>query len=136
LADRSVKDAFAKEADVPMVRVLLGGLPTSLHRAVSGAIRSQIDIEVVGVAIQPTALLLAAGELRPDVVVVGMVGGGLPGIASHLLDQYPHITVLAIAPDGRQGLIYALRPQVERIDTSSTAELLRTIRAAGRPRPD
>jgi hypothetical protein len=44
--------------------------------------------------------------------------------------------VLAIAPDGRQGLIYALRPRVEPIDTSSTAELLRTIRAAGRPRPD
>jgi chemotaxis response regulator CheB len=121
---------------VPMVRVLLGGLPTLLHHAVSGAIHSQIDIEVVGVAIQPTALLLAAGELRPDVVVVGTVGGDLPGVASHLVDQYPHITVLAIAPDGRQGLIYALRPQVERIDTSSTAELLRTIRAAGRPRPD
>ena len=121
---------------MPLVRVLLGCLPTSLQGAVSAAVRSQIDIEVVGVAIQPTALLLAAGELRPDVVVVGMDCGGLPGVASHLVDQYPDLTVLAVSPDGRHALGYAVHERVERVDTSSPAELVHAIRFAGQPRAD
>lgn len=118
------------------VRVLLGDLPTELYNAVSKAIHSQVDIEVVGVAIQPAELLLAAGMLHADVLLVGMVGRELPGVASHLLDQYPDISVLAVAPDGRQALLYALRPQIERIQISSTAELVRAIQAAGQPLVD
>jgi DNA-binding NarL/FixJ family response regulator len=131
-----VKSAFAKEADVRPVRVLLGDLPTLLHNTVSGAIRSHVELEVVGVAIQPTALLLAAGALRPDVVVLAMVGGGLPGVATHLLDQYPQLRVLAIAPDARHGILCALRPHADRVETSSMADLVDAIRAAGRPRAD
>jgi hypothetical protein len=88
---------------------------------------------VVGVAHKPTELLLAAGARQADVLVVGMVGRELPGVASHLLDQYPHVTVLAIAPDGRQALMHTLRPHTERIHVSSMAELVRAIQVAREP---
>jgi chemotaxis response regulator CheB len=113
---------------------VLGDLPTSLHDTVSGAIRAHIDLKVVGVAVQPTALLLAAGALRPDVVVLALAGGGLPGLATHLLDQYPRLCVLALEPGARQGLRYALRPCIDRVETSSSAELVRALKSAGQPR--
>jgi DNA-binding NarL/FixJ family response regulator len=93
-------------------------------------------VEVVGVATQPTELLLAAGLLRADVLLVPMVDDGLPGIASHVLDQYPHIKIVAISNDGRQVLLCALRPQVFRIITPSLEELIATIRSVARQAAD
>jgi hypothetical protein len=100
---------------VPTVRILLGALPTSLLGAVAELVRSHQDLEVVGAVPQPSDLLLAAGLLRADVVLVGMVGEGLPGIASHLLDQYPHLKVAAVAPDAQQVLVYTSRPHLIRL---------------------
>lgn len=117
------------------VRVLFGVLPAPLRTALSEVIHSQADIEVVGVASQPTSLLLAAGRLRADIVVLAMVDSGLPGIASHLLDQYPQIRVVAVAADGRQALVTLMRPQVEHIAVSSPADLVGAIRSLN-DRPD
>jgi len=113
------------------VRVLFGALPATLHATLSEAIRSQADIEVVGVASQPTTLLVAAGTLRADIVVVAMVDCGLPGIASHLLDQYPQIWVVAVASDGRQAVVSAMRPHVEHIAGPSPTDLVRAMRSLG-----
>ena len=110
------------------VRVLLGELPSSLQSAITQVIQSHVDVEVVGVVTQPTELLLAAGPLHADVVLLEMVDGGLPGVASHLLDQYPDIKVMAIAPDGSHALSYALRPQVARLRVASAEELVKMIR--------
>jgi DNA-binding NarL/FixJ family response regulator len=94
-------------------------------------IRSQPGIEVVGAATHPTELLLAAGSLDVDVVVVGAPPSGEPpGIASHLLDQYPHLRVLAVASDGRQVLLCDLQSRVVRIPIASPQELARTIGTA------
>lgn len=113
------------------VRILFGALPPSLEGDVIDLIYSQADIEVVGVAIHPTELLLAAGSLDVDAVVVGAApDGGPPGIASHLLDQYPHLRVLAVASDGRQVLLCDLQSRVVRIPTASPQELARTIQTA------
>src|SRR4029453_1072191 len=91
---------FLEGAPVRPVRILFGTLPPSLEDDVMDLIRSQPGIEVVGAAAPPTELLLAAGSLDVDVVVVGAPPGSEPpGIASHLLDQYPHLRVLAVAPD-------------------------------------
>jgi DNA-binding transcriptional LysR family regulator len=101
------------------VRVLFGALPAALHTALSEAIRSQQDIEV--------------GTLRADVVVVATVGCVLPGIASHLLDQYPHLRVVAVTSDGRRALVSVMRPYVEHIAVPSPADLVRAMRSLGEP---
>lgn len=122
---------------MPTVRILLGALPTSLQSAVAEVIRSHHDLEVVGAVPQPSELLLAAGLLRADVVVVGAAGDGLPGVATHLLDQYPHIKVVAVAPEGRQILVCALRPHITRLPVSpeySVEVLVDAIRSATQPR--
>lgn len=115
------------------VRVLFGALPAALHTTLSEAIRSQQDIEVVGVASRPSSLLLEAGTLRANIVVVATAGCVLPGIASHLLDQYPHLRVVAVTPDGRQALVSVMRPYVEHIAVPSPANLVRGMRSLGEP---
>jgi DNA-binding NarL/FixJ family response regulator len=118
---------------VGQLRILLGELPTVVRGTLNAAIRAQSGIEVVGDARGPTELLLAAGRLRPDAFIIGASGGELPGIATHLLDQYPTTTVVAVAPDGCRALLYALRPRLDRIECSSLDELVRQVRDACEP---
>lgn len=115
------------------VRVLFGALPADLHDAVSEVVAGEPDLEMVGVAAKPFALLRAAGTLRADVVVVAMAGGEVPGVATHLLDQYPGIRVVVVAPQGRTALVYALRLCVDRFAGSSPQELVRALRRACHP---
>jgi hypothetical protein len=121
---------------VPTVRILLGALPVRLHSALLEYVRSRNEVEVVGVAAQSADLLLAAGALQVDVVVVAQAGAGLPGIATHLLDQYPSVKVLAVAQDGREALLYSLRPELVRVPTPSLEELVTTIRGLAGPLGD
>jgi AmiR/NasT family two-component response regulator len=113
------------------VRVLVGSLPAPLRNALVEAMSSLADLEVVDVAAQPTTILAAAGTVRADVVVLAAVDGGLPGVASHLLDQYPDLWLVAVTADGQRALVAAKRPQVEEVAVPSLAELVRTIRSAG-----
>jgi DNA-binding NarL/FixJ family response regulator len=113
------------------VRVLFGAMPTPLHAALSEVIRGQTDVEVVGVASRPASLLVAAGTLAADVVVVATVDGGLPGIASHLFDQYPQIWIVAVAPDGQHALVCAMRQYLEHIAFSTPADLVTAIGSWG-----
>lgn len=112
------------------VRVLVGALPEGLRQVVDEVVVREPDIDVVGVAGSPSGLLRAAGTLRADVVVVAAVDGALPGVATHLLDQFPDIRVVAVAPEARAALMYAMRPRLDEFYGSSPAELANTIRAA------
>jgi DNA-binding NarL/FixJ family response regulator len=114
---------------VHWVRVLFGVLPAGLQAAVSEAVAQEPDIDVVGVAATPTELLLAAGTLRADVAVIAAADDELPGVATHLLDQYPDIRVVAVAPEADAALLYSLRPRLDRF-SGSPLELAKAIRAA------
>ena len=112
------------------VRVLVGSLPHGLQDTVNKVLVGMPDIEATVVATNPSGLLRAAGTLRADVVVVAAVDGDLPGLATHLVDQYPDIRVVAVTPEGRTALTYALQPRVDRYAGPNFAELARTMRAA------
>jgi hypothetical protein len=103
-------------------------LTTTVRDAVFRAVGGQADLEVVGVAAGPSELLCAAGQLRADVVVVEAGAGSLPGVATHLVDQYPGIRVLAVTGMGT-ALSYRLRPQLVEFACSTPAELAAAIRA-------
>jgi uncharacterized NAD-dependent epimerase/dehydratase family protein len=105
-------------------------LPRGLQDTVNEVLVGMPDIEATVVATNPSGLLRAAGTLRADVVVVAAVEGDLPGLATHLVDQYPDIRVVAVTPEGRTALTYALHPRVDRYVGSNVAELARTVRAA------
>jgi DNA-binding NarL/FixJ family response regulator len=112
------------------IRILLGALPAPLQGALEPILATQADMEVVGAVTVPVEVLLAAGQTAAHVVLLGLEGRELPGIASHLLDEYPSIKVLAVAADGRRALLYELQPRLVAIGEASPATLVEAIRMA------
>ncbi|MCY4365525.1 MAG: hypothetical protein OXE17_04790 [Chloroflexi bacterium] len=65
------------------------------------------DIELVEAADGTIDALLKAGSTEATVVVVDLPESGQdPGLTGHLLDEYPHIKVVAVSEDGRNALKY------------------------------
>ena len=112
------------------VRILLGALPAVVRNALEGVLTVQVDMEVIGATSEPVETLMAAGQARADVVVLGLQDSGLPGLASLLLDEYPHLKVVAVAAGTDHALLYELHPRLVRIPGSSPEELVDAIRVA------
>ena len=113
------------------IRVLLADLPQVVYNAVHYALSRQLDMIVTSVS-NNMEILLAAGETQADVVVLAMKNARLPGIATHLLQEYPNLKILAVSADGRNAFFCELRPQLAPIDTISWDTLPDVIRAAVR----
>ena len=87
---------------------------------------------MVGVETQRSELLRAAGERQADVVIVAATAAGLPGVASHLVDQYPEIRVLAVTGTGTAWR-YRLRPCLDEVGCRTAEEWAAAI---GTDEPD
>ena len=114
------------------IRILLAQLQGMLRDVVLQLLDGQADMTVVGDMEDPIDTLLAAERTHADVVVLGMEDDELPGVASHLLDEYPYLKVLAVTPDGRRAFLYELRPELVALGEASPDVLLQAIRTAFR----
>ncbi len=114
------------------IRVLLAQMPETLRDTFTQLVAGQSDMELVGDLTDPLSLLLAAGQTRPDAVIMGLQDSEFPGICSHLLSEYPHIKVVGMTADGRSARLYELRPQKMSLGKVSLPEVLDAIRAAVR----
>lgn len=112
------------------IRILVGEIPQEFGDNFKRAVTDQPDMELVGEVRNGVELLLAAGRKHADIVIIGLQNSDPPGIYSHLLDEYPHIKVLAVAPDGHRACLFELRPQKFSIGEASVDRLLAVIRAA------
>jgi DNA-binding NarL/FixJ family response regulator len=112
---------------------VLAGLPGILLDVVRQVL-DQPDLEVVVAIDDATEMLQTIGHSNADVVVLG-VEGELPAVASQILDQYPHVNVLAVTPDARRAYLYKLEPQLTALGELSPDRLLTAIRATERSWP-
>jgi len=65
------------------------------------------EIEIIGEADDAVDALLAAGSTQAAVVVIDLPASGHePGLYSHLLEEYPHVKVIAVSWDGSQAIKY------------------------------
>ena len=115
---------------MPPTRILLAELSPALRQVLVPVLNNQVDMELVGEVSSALEILLAAGETRADVVVLGMPGIELPGIAGQLLDEYQHLKVLAVNLDRQRALLYELRPQLLLVGEVTPDGLLDAIRTA------
>jgi DNA-binding NarL/FixJ family response regulator len=116
---------------VTPIRVLLAGLP-ALHDVLDQARDAADDIELVDTTSEPSRILLATGQTKPDVVVIEMEGDELPGIATHLLAEYPDLKVLGVTHDIRRALLYEFRARLVPLGPLSPRGLVVAIREAMR----
>ncbi|HEX6367437.1 MAG TPA: hypothetical protein VF006_00810 [Longimicrobium sp.] len=86
------------------------------------------DMEVVGEAGSPVELLLQAGRTAADLAVVELEDQALPGIASHLLAEYPDARVLGVSGDARRACLYEMR--LARVPLAGGPALLDSLRGA------
>jgi DNA-binding NarL/FixJ family response regulator len=114
------------------IRVLLANLPRMLRDVFRLLIVEQSDMEVVGELGNGVELLLATGQTQPDIIILGVEGSELPGIGSHLLNEFPHVKLLGVTADGQHLTIYELRPHAGLIGNVSPQGLLDAIRKSVR----
>lgn len=112
------------------ILILLLKLPSVVRDSLKEVLADQADMQVVDELSDPVEVLLAAGRADADVIILGMEDAKLPGVASHLLDQYPHLKILAISIDGRHLFLYELRPELAPIGEMEPHRLIHAIRAA------
>jgi DNA-binding NarL/FixJ family response regulator len=117
----------------PIVVLLTQQLSPAVRRSLEEVFADQADIRLVGAVNGSVEVLIAAGQTAADVVILGMPDTELPGVASHLLDQYPRLKILAIPADGRRVFLYELRPQLVSIGEVDSHRLLEIVRSTVRP---
>ncbi len=98
------------------IRVLLANRPRLMREVVREIIERQDDMEVVGEVLDPLDILMAVREAEVDAVILALKGSEDTGLCSHLLAQYPDLTILGLPTDGKTAF---LRPRrIEIVDAS------------------
>lgn len=112
------------------IRIVLAD-PTAIPSAVVGAIARQSDMEIVGETVDALGLLLAVRENKADAVVLG-TDSESSGLCSHLLAEYPSLTVLLLSAGGGKAFLGQLCPACKEITDASEERILAALREAVR----
>ena len=89
------------------VRVLVANRPRLMREMVLATIMDQADIEVVGNIEDASNLSEIVDQVLPDVLIVALENPeSRPGECGFLLGRYPHLKILALAPEQNRGILY------------------------------
>ena len=102
-------------------------MPPLLLDMLQHVVESDPNMAVVG-RVGDADLLAAVWRTRADVVLVGQKAKDERAQYGRLLLRRPRLKVLAIAQDGRTGLLYELRPRRVPLGEISADALCRAIR--------
>ena len=69
--------------------------------AIRDVVALQADIEIVGEALEKFELLMMVKETRADTVILSAGESDIPGLCSHLLGEYPNLTIVVLGADGK-----------------------------------
>ncbi|MDE2842396.1 MAG: hypothetical protein OXN21_03325 [Chloroflexota bacterium] len=88
-------------------RILFACPRMSMRRDWCEILSQDPEFELVGEAEGSIEALLKAGNSGATVVVIDLPSSGRdPGLTDHILDEYPHIKVIAVSEDGRRAMKY------------------------------
>lgn len=108
------------------IRVLVANQPRLMRELVLATISEEPDIEIVGEIREDADLAHAVEQTKPDFVIVALEGSDqLPKSCRALLEDYPHMKILAIAPDRNTTIFYwaSLDIRANRIEASEAGML-------------
>jgi DNA-binding transcriptional LysR family regulator len=109
--------------------VLLGNKPRMLRESLESLLASQSDVDVELVEPDPVEILTAVERTGADAVVVTLPESGEdPGLADHLLFEYPDLLVIALSATEKRGFTYRLVVDRSPIEPLSPAGVLAAIR--------
>jgi hypothetical protein len=114
---------------VERTRIVLVGLPRLLSDLIVGLGAEERGSEVVTAE---GSDLIAAAEARDADVVVTTAALAAPDAVAALLEARPRLRAIAVDGDGREGVVYELRPHRQELGELSRSTLLGAL---FRPQP-
>ncbi len=109
------------------IRVLLANRSRMMQEVVDGMIQSLPDVEVVGGMVNPVDLLIAVRETNADALILDLENSEEPGVISHLIAEYPELTIVALAKNGKKAFV---RPPRQEILFPTRTKIVAAIRHA------
>ena len=117
------------------IRVLVANRPRLIRELIMATISDQPDIEIVGEVQEESEILGAVERARPDFLIVALdKSDRLPTFCEPILQEHPHLRVIAIAPDRNNSIFYwaSFQVQSNQIEASE-AGILNTLRGKMQP---
>jgi DNA-binding NarL/FixJ family response regulator len=117
------------------IRVLIANRPRLIRELVMATISDQPDIEIVAELQGDSGIEAAVEETRPDFLIVALDGlDHLPQQCDRVMERYPHVKIIAIAPNRDTTIFYwvSMDIQSRRIEASEEG-ILGTLRGIARP---
>jgi DNA-binding NarL/FixJ family response regulator len=117
------------------IRVLVANQPRLIRELVMATISDQPDIEIVAEIPEESEIPNAVDRSEPDVLIVALDKTNLmPRICQRILQNHPHLRVIAIAPDRNHVMFYwaSLRIQSNPVEASE-AGFLAALRGKAEP---
>jgi len=108
------------------VRVLVANKPRLMQELVLATISDQPDIEIVGLVQNDEEIENAVAQTRPDFLIVALEKSDrLPRTCRAVLEQHPHMRIIAIAPNRNSTMFYwtSLNIRSNRIESSEESVL-------------
>jgi len=108
------------------VRVLVANRPRLMRELVLATISDQPDIEIVGELQDDAEIVELVEKLHPDFLIIAQdEAGRRPSICDFALERYPHLKILALAPERNYSVFYwaALDIRSDSIEASEESVL-------------
>jgi chemotaxis response regulator CheB len=113
------------------IRVLVANRPRLIRELVIATISGQPDIEIVGEVENESELGEVVAQVQPDFLIVALDRlNQLPDVCQSILENHPHVRVIAIAASRNYSMFYwtSLHIQSNQIE-SSEAGVLNALRS-------
>jgi DNA-binding NarL/FixJ family response regulator len=111
------------------VRTVVVTMAPLLADIVLNLLQSHFAIDVIAVLGDREALAQRLADIRPDLVLLGLVESESDGCARPLLALLPYARILVLAPNGQHAWLHEMRPHRRALRYLSKRALLRTLAA-------
>jgi chemotaxis response regulator CheB len=112
-----------------VTRIVLIGISPLLHEIIRDGLSEAPDLDPVAEHNATVDVGEAVARHRPDFVILGSEADAEESIRT-LLAANRGVRALELQSDGRESVLYELRPHLASLGEISTDKLVRTIRAA------
>lgn len=103
-------------------------LPRVMREIIRDLLSAEPGVALVGETSGDVDISELVHATRADVVVMGLPGIGLPAFGQRLLAQNPGLRLLGVVGDGRDAVMYELRPRQRLLGEVSPTALVSAIR--------
>lgn len=113
---------------LPNQRVAIVDLPRVMREIIRDLLSDEQGLRLVVEASADVDLSGLVDATRADVIVMSLPDVGLPREAGHMLAQHPGVRLLGVVADGRDAILYELRPHHRSLGDVSPSALVAALR--------